>query len=80
MPRASIVGHSIGGRIAWGVAARRPERVDKLVLVAPDGFTSPGFEYGRPAQVPAALKLMRYVLPEAVLRINLARAYADRRC
>ena len=75
--RASIVGHSIGGRIAWTFAARHPERTDRLVLVAPDGFASPGFEYGRATEVPAVLGLMRYVLPKAVLRMNLEPAYAD---
>jgi pimeloyl-ACP methyl ester carboxylesterase len=76
LSRASIVGHSIGGRIAWTFAARHPERVDKLVLVAPDGFASPGFDYGKAPHVPALLKLMRYVFPKPLLRLNLAPAYA----
>jgi pimeloyl-ACP methyl ester carboxylesterase len=75
--RASIAGHSIGGRIAWTFAAQHPARVDKLVLVAPDGYASPGFAYGQPPQVPAALTLMRYLLPRALLRMNLLPAYAD---
>ncbi|MDP1781400.1 MAG: alpha/beta fold hydrolase [Hydrogenophaga sp.] len=78
--RASIVGHSIGGRIAWTLAARHPERTARLVLVAPDGFASPGFEYGQVAKVPAVLGAMRYVMPKAVLRMNLAPAYADPAC
>ena len=77
LQRASIVGHSIGGRIAWTFAARHPERVEKLVLVAPDGFASPGFAYGKPADVPTALGLMRYVLPRPMLRMNLLPAYAN---
>ncbi len=75
--QASVVGHSIGGRIAWTFAARHPERVAKLVLVAPDGFASPGFEYGQAPEVPATVKLMRYVLPKPLLRMSLAPAYAD---
>jgi pimeloyl-ACP methyl ester carboxylesterase len=77
LQRASIAGHSIGGRIAWTFAAAHPDRVDRLVLVAPDGFASPGFEYGKAADVPSALGLMRYVLPKLLLRMNLKPAYAD---
>jgi pimeloyl-ACP methyl ester carboxylesterase len=75
--RASWVGHSMGGRIAWTLAARYPERVDRLVLVAPDGFASSGFEYGKPIEVSATLGLMRHVLPKPLLRMNLQAAYAQ---
>ncbi len=75
--RASIVGHSIGGRIAWTFAAMHPERVVKLVLVAPDGFASPGFEYGRAPEVPVTALLMRYALPKPLLRMSLEPAYAN---
>lgn len=75
--KASVVGHSIGGRIAWTFAAQHPDRVDKLVLVAPDGFASPGFEYGTRPEVPVTVKMMRYALPKALLRMSLEPAYAD---
>jgi pimeloyl-ACP methyl ester carboxylesterase len=74
---ASLVGNSIGGRIAWKFAAAFPDRVDKLILVSPDGYASPGFEYGKAPEVPAILGAMRYVLPKAILRLNLAPAYAN---
>ena len=48
-----------------------------LVLVAPDGFASPGFEYGKAPEVPALLSLMRYALPEPLLRRSLQPAYAN---
>lgn len=35
--RATLVGNSFGGAIAWQIAARHPQRVDRLVLVAPVG-------------------------------------------
>ena len=41
---ASLVGHSIVGRIAWRFTATYPDRIDKLVLMSPDGSASPGFE------------------------------------
>jgi pimeloyl-ACP methyl ester carboxylesterase len=75
--RASIVGHSIGGRMAWTFAATHPQRVNKLVLVSPDGFASPGFVYGSAPEVPATVKLMRWALPKALLKMSLAPAYGD---
>jgi pimeloyl-ACP methyl ester carboxylesterase len=75
--RASIVGNSLGGRIAWQFAARRPDRVVTLVLISPDGFASQGFEYGRAPQVPFLLRLLPWALPSAMVRMNLAPAYAD---
>lgn len=75
--RAALIGNSMGGRIAWKFAAVYPTLVSKLVLISPDGFASPGFEYGRPPKIPAILQLMKYFLPKPVLRANLRAAYAD---
>ncbi len=75
--QASVVGHSMGGRIAWRFAAAQPQRVDRLVLVAPDGFASPGFEYGKAPEVGAAVELMRHVLPRMLVTMSLQPAYAD---
>ncbi len=75
--KASIVGNSIGGRIAWTFAAAHPDHVDKLVLVSPDGFASPGFEYGRVPDVPVTVEAMRWVLPKPLVKMSLAPAYAD---
>ncbi len=74
---ASVVGHSMGGRLAWQLAAARPARVNRLVLLAPDGFASPGFEYDRAPEVSASLQLMRFTLPRFVLKMGLEPAYAD---
>jgi pimeloyl-ACP methyl ester carboxylesterase len=77
LARASFIGHSMGGRLAWRFAAEQPGRVDKLVLVAPDGFASPGFEYGKAPEVTAPVRLMQVVLPRPLLRMSLEPAYAD---
>jgi pimeloyl-ACP methyl ester carboxylesterase len=47
------------------------------VLVSPDGFASHGFSYGEQPEIPAMVGLMRYVLPKALLRMNLKPAYGD---
>lgn len=37
-PRATVIGHSMGGQIATWLAVNHPERVERLVLSAPAGF------------------------------------------
>lgn len=76
--RATLIGNSMGGRIAWTFAAHHPERVDKLVLLSPDGFASPGFEYDKAPEVPAMMSLMRYSMPRFLLKMSLEPAYADK--
>jgi pimeloyl-ACP methyl ester carboxylesterase len=75
--RAALVGHSMGGKLAWMFAAAQPDRVVKLVLVAPDGFASPGFEYNRAPEVPLLLRVLPYTLPRFMVRMSLAPAYGD---
>ncbi len=75
--RATVVGNSIGGRLAWRFAAVHPDRVEGLVLISPDGYASPGFDYGKPPAVPVILEAMKYALPKWALRPNIAAAYAD---
>ena len=75
--QASLVGNSMGGRIAWTFAALHPARVDKLVLVSPDGFASTGAAYGTPPSMPLMMRLLPYVLPSAMLRASLRPAYAN---
>ncbi len=75
--RATFIGNSMGGRIAWAFAAAHPDRVAKLVLVSPDGFAGPGVEYGKLQEVPALMQVLPYTLPRSMLRANLAIAYAD---
>lgn len=75
--RASLIGNSMGGKTAWQFAARHPAKVDKLVLVAPDGFASPGFEYNKAPDISPMVRLMRYSLPKPLVRMSLAPAYGD---
>ncbi len=74
---AVLIGNSMGGRIAWRFAAAFPDRTRALVLISPDGFASPGFQYGKAPRVPPLLHLMKYFLPRPLMRMNLEAAYAD---
>jgi pimeloyl-ACP methyl ester carboxylesterase len=75
--RATLIGNSLGGKLAWMFAAEHPDRVSKLILISPDGFASPGFEYGRKAKVPLLVQLLPYTLPAFMVRMNLAPAYGN---
>lgn len=68
--RATLVGNSMGGRLAWHFAAAHPDRVDRLVLISPDGFASPGFAYGKAPAVPLMAQLLPYVLPTFLVRMS----------
>lgn len=75
--RAQVVGSSMGGRIAWRFAADHPSRVERLVLMAPDGFASPGLEYGRAPKVGPLMALLPHTLPQFLVKGGMAPAYAD---
>jgi pimeloyl-ACP methyl ester carboxylesterase len=75
--RASVVGNSMGGRIAWTFAAQNPSRTDKLVLISPDGFASPELKYGATSKAPLVMQALPYVLPSFMLRDSLAPAFAN---
>jgi pimeloyl-ACP methyl ester carboxylesterase len=74
--RAHVIGSSMGGRYAWRFAADHPGRVDRLVLMAPDGFSERGKD-GRPARIPWYFRLLPWMLPERPLRKISAAGYAD---
>lgn len=74
---AAIIGNSVGGRIAWSFASAHPDRVSRLVLVAPDGFASVGFEYGEAPEIGAVTHAMRLILPRFLVKMNLDQSYSD---
>ncbi len=75
--RAAVLGSSMGGRIAWRLAAARPGRVERLVLMAPDGFASFGRTYNKaPERLPWLMRLLPYSAPKPLLRRTMQNAYA----
>lgn len=77
IPKVVLVGNSMGGKFAWQFAARYPNQVTKLVLISPDGYASPGIEYGKKIEVPAIADLYRYFFSRMFLVMNLKPAYAN---
>jgi len=75
--KATLVGNSLGGRIAWRFALAKPDRTRALVLVSPDGFASAGFEYGKAPTVSFIWSAMRVFLPRMIVRANLEASYGD---
>ena len=79
IPRAAVLGHSMGGAIALRLAATSPEKVDKLILVgsAPPSRMVPRFAASPP--LPSLLRLgTALVLHQPRLReIVLRQGYYD---
>ena len=78
--KASLVGNSLGGKVAWLTAVTYPDRVDKLVLIDASGYPA------TPKHVPIGFKLAKYpkldpiikrVLPRSVVNKSLLSVYAD---
>ncbi len=76
--KADIIGNSIGGRIAWYFAAKNPDRVEKLVLISPDGFESPGLNYNTKPEIPAYLDSINFIFPQFLFKQNLEMAYTNK--
>lgn len=71
-----LVGHSMGGRIAWNYASRYPNRVTHLVLLAPDGYPPEGQKLGdKPYDVGSIAELIQWVLPKWLVKKSLESAF-----
>jgi pimeloyl-ACP methyl ester carboxylesterase len=77
LEKFSVVGHSMGGKMAWSLAASQPERVQALVLMAPDGFPETKDIGTKPYEVPAIMGLIKYVLPKYLVRKSIEPAFAE---
>ncbi len=62
----TLVGNSLGGLVSWRLAAEQPERVSRLVLLAPGGFSINGVTE-EPVAVPAPVAFFMTSAPEAMI-------------
>lgn len=77
--RAPLVGHSLGAETSLGVALRAPERVSRLVLIAPVGLGTVRLAFLGRLLTPSALtRLMTRVLGRWAVRVALFVASARR--
>jgi pimeloyl-ACP methyl ester carboxylesterase len=77
LEKFSVMGHSMGGKMAWFLAASQPERVQALVLMAPDGFPETKDIGTKPYEVPAVMGLIKYVFPKYLVRKSIEPAFSD---
>lgn len=78
--RAVLGGNSLGGEVAWRVAAMAPERVDRLVLVDAVGpaFTPQSVPLGfLVASTPGLRWMTEYLLPRELVAASVRGVYAD---
>jgi pimeloyl-ACP methyl ester carboxylesterase len=78
--RFVIGGNSLGGEVAWRVAAAAPQRVDKLILVDATGYAFVperiplGFQMAR---VPVLNRVGEYLTPKPLVEASVRDVYAD---
>ena len=80
LDKVILAGNSLGGKIAWRMAALYPERVSKLILVNAVGYpaTPKSIPIGfRLASYPALKPILRNILPRNVVKKSIKSVYAD---
>jgi pimeloyl-ACP methyl ester carboxylesterase len=76
--KASIVGNSLGGYIAWNYALHKPERVEKLVLIDPAGYPMAKVPWMiASAALPGATLAMPLWMPRALIAEGIRQVYGE---
>jgi len=78
--RFIVAGNSLGGYVAWATAALHPQCVDRLILVDAAGYPYQSQSIPlafRIARTPILNRLMRDVLPRAIVASSLRDVYGD---
>jgi pimeloyl-ACP methyl ester carboxylesterase len=80
LKRFVLVGHSLGGAVAWHFAATHPRCVSQLILIDSAGYPADSGELRWPtrlARLPVVGDIGIYFKPELWVRQTLLQAYAD---
>ena len=82
LSKVVLVGHSLGGEVAWHLALLAPQRVDRLLLIDATGTAVEPREWPiglRLAALPVTGWLGEHLLPRGVVEASLRSLYADPR-
>ena len=77
LDRFVLVGHSLGGGVAWTFAATRPDRVSQIILIDAAGESREPAWPTRLARLPIVGEIGIHFRPERWVRRKLTEAYAD---
>ena len=88
IPSAAIAGNSLGGLIAWRLAAAHPNRAQSLILLSPAGAPPPartdatpkrrsGFRTLDLAKVPGLRRILTRLTPRFLIRRSMEQVYGD---
>ena len=80
LQRVVVAGNSLGGEVAWRLAAAAPQRVAQLVLVDASGYPVDAGDIPlgwQIARLPVLGHLTEYFLPRALVVQGLAAVYGD---
>ena len=78
--RCVLGGNSLGGDVAWHVAAAAPQRVARLILVDAGGYpmNSQSVPIGfKLARIPVLNKLLEHILPRSLVEASVRNVYGD---
>jgi pimeloyl-ACP methyl ester carboxylesterase len=79
--KCTLVGNSLGGRIAWSFTLEYPEMVDQLILIDAAGYT--GKSKSMPlafklAKIPVLKNILTFITPRSIARSSVENVYADK--
>ncbi|WP_323761947.1 alpha/beta fold hydrolase [Maricaulis sp.] len=74
--RATLIGNSLGGLVAWRQAATHPTKVDRLVLLSPGGFSINGVTEN-PVPVPMGVQFYLTQAPQPIITAATGALYGD---
>ena len=80
LAKVVLAGNSLGGEVAWRVAAMKPDRVDRLVLVDASGYDVEPLEWPigfRLARTPMASALSEWFLLRGLVDESVRSVYGD---